>query len=350
MKAVDAAKEIYEHGKHVSYIEGERKEILSLRSLATSTKRELVPSFTLFKTYYKSSNYADNLIAKVFEENALFQGSNDQYSALIVDVLKYQVLFMAAIQKIYEAISGCESQSESQGIQAQYDWDTAAAFIIGSMQKSSASLTSTNAEDGYLLWDLGLNLCQDFNKCLSSDVWAAVNNEKILDALYIGSFELSQKSQMSQRSCTDIVQLARQIEKNLQIVLLQGTLKAAYQVDRLVNDPQNDSFTTQDRVFAAGYVYSRAILPYIHDVDEAAASTINENLNFQFEEGPVVDGYKMVFDAVFRSLDKLGISCNDIGYLSNSNYNGCTRVQSRGSYWNDSFQAFLFIPIVYLLI
>ena len=206
MQAVDAAREIYNHGKHVILSTGDRKEMLSLKSLAISAKRKkVVPSFGKFESYF-SQNYAHDLIVKsfnTFSEVEDLHKSKNQMTTLIVDALRYQVLYIAALQKAYKAVEGCKSQTQTQVIQAKYDWDTAAAYIIGSMQKPSNSITSTNVGDGYLMWALGLSLCDHFNTCPDND-WAAANNMEILNTLYIGSFQLSVKSQQPQRSCEDL--------------------------------------------------------------------------------------------------------------------------------------------------
>lgn len=316
MDAIDAAREIYNHGKHVIITAGDKKETLSLRYLATSTKREIVPSFTKFRTYFDTKNYAHDLIESIFAQYGLIEASKDQYVTLIVDALRYQVLYMAAITKAYEAVAGCQSQSQAQAIQARYDWDTAAAFIIGSMQRSSNSISTQNEMDGYLLWNLGLRQCDKFNKCALTNF--AVNNEDILNVLYVGSFELSIKSTEPQGSCNDVRNGAAALERFLLVPLIQGTLDAAYLLDDISKTLQDSrvisSSSISQSIYASGYIYSRAILPYIYHEDSNAAQVISRNLNFQFDMNPMMDGFDTVFSQVSSAVEKMGL-CNNVGYM-----------------------------------
>ena len=319
MEALDAAREIYDHGKHVILSTEGRKEPVSLRSLATSVKRQIVPSFAKFETYFSSSsgsNYADGLIVNQFNNHGSFIGTQEQYTAIIVNTLQYQVMYMAILQNLHQAIADCESSNRAQIIQARTHWDTAAALITGSMQKSKA-----NQNDGYLLYGLALDLCSDFNKC---DGEEATINLKILDAMYSGSFLLEQ------RTCSAVEKIARNVEKQLLVPLIQGTLKTAY-----TNSQFGDA--RQEETLASGYVYSRAILPFIHDVNPKAAQVINKNMDFQFGEVAVVDGYAKVFDEISNSVDKMGINCKDIGYMNDAKRGICNlKSTSGGNTWNVS--------------
>lgn len=336
MQALYAAKEIYDYGKHAILSTNNRKEPLSLRSLAISPQREIVPSFAKFKSYFGKLNYADDLIHDELNQRVSFPGSDEQYTALIVNTLQYQVTYMAALQKMHQAVAGCESSNQAQTLQARADWDMAAAFIIGSMQKTIETVKSSNQNDGYLLYGLGLDLCSKFNTC-GRDKWLGVIDYSILDSLYSGSFLLEQ------RSCSSARVFANRIESQLLVPLIQGTLHAAY---------VNDQLQVQDETFASGYVYSRTILPYIDDVDPDAAMVINKNMDFQFEEEPVSSGYNKVFDAVSSAVNKMGISCDQIGFMKDAMRGVCpSQITSDGSNWKMSIfsRALVLIPFTFLL-
>jgi hypothetical protein len=73
---------------------------------------------------------------------------------------------------------------------------------------------------------------------------------------------------------------------------------------------------SDDPALAEGYIFSRAILPYIDAIDPSAAATISKNLNLQFTARPVIDGSKSIFNAfTIASSKTTSIDCRDIGYL-----------------------------------
>ncbi len=308
--AIDAAKGIYYHGKHAVIMTAKQKEPISLRTLATSSKRrQYVPSFSKFSSYFgDNDNYIHDEIVKLFEHTI---GSKEQHTTMIVETLKYQVTFMAVLQRIYEAIAYCKSGIQAQSLQAVATWDIAAALMIGSMKREK-DYAAANQSDGYLLFSLAEDLCSDFNTCGQGSS-EAKSNMKILDALYSGSFELEQNS------CSSVESVAARIEGQLLVPLIQGTLRAAYDNSQPEFDHENDVS------FASGYVYSRAILPYIHSNDNREEGIIANNLNFQFTEKPVKDGYPRVFESVAKVLTELDvkISCSDIGFMSEANRGVC---------------------------
>ena len=312
--ALDAAKDIYFHGKHAVIMSDNQKEPLSLRTLATSSKRrQYIPTFPEFSEYFGGNdNYADGEIVKLFDEFSSFLGSPKQYRTVIVKTLQYQVTFMAALQRIYQAIEYCKSNTQAQSLQALATWDVGAALMIGSMKKSK-EFVEANHNDGYMLFGLGEDLCHEFNTCYQGSA-AASSNLKILDALYSGSFELEQ------RSCGSVSTVAHRIESQLLVPLIQGTLYTAYM------NKQPDFDRDQDKSFAAGYIYSRSILPYIQQKDSRSGEIISKNMNFQFIQEAVVDGYTAVFDSIAGVLNKLDldITCEDIGFMTKANRGVCS--------------------------
>lgn len=108
--------------------------------------------------------------------------------------------------------------------------------------------------------------------------------------------------------------MAGTLEKSLQVPLYQGLLYAAYSIDRLKEEVGGDQ-PIQNTIVASGYIYSRAILPYIDDKDSDAASIIAKNLNFNTEP-EVVDGYTKVFDEVSSVIGS--DMCKDIGYMTDA--------------------------------
>ena len=330
MKAFDAARDVYTYGKHALVRLNNREETLSLRSLAISTGREKVPSFKLFERYYSRSglNYADSLINDIFTRPPGVS-SNEQKTALVINALQYEVLFMAALQSMYEAIEGCKSSNKNRLLSAVNEWDKAAAFLIGSMEGYQAE----GSHDGYLLHNLARRMCQHFNTC--DEYGNAIVNEEIESLLYAGSFSL--KSQ----SCGVLKDFVTKIEGHLLVPLFQASLYASERNSKL-------TVATTDPMLASGYIYSRSILPYIDDVDSASAALVNKNLAFQFVTKPVMDGVAEVYDAFRQALAKMPFTgCKEIGRSSVGNQGLCPNDESSANYHG---QGWFRIPTVLSLL
>jgi hypothetical protein len=315
MKAYDAANDVYTHGKHASIRLNNREEMLSLRSLAVSTGREKVPSFKLFERYFSKSqmNYADNLINDIFIGPPGLS-SNEQKTALVINALQYEVLFMAALQKMYEAIEGCKSSNEIRLLSAKQQWDEAAAFLIGSMEGYQAE----GSHDGFLLHNLARKMCHHFNTC--NEYGNAIVNEEIESLLYAGSFSLNSQS------CDALKDFVSKIEAHLLVPLIQASLYASERNSKLTT-------RTTDPMLASGYIFSRSILPYIDDVDSTSAALINKNLAFQFVTEPVVDGVAAVYNAFEQALSIMPLTgCKEIGRSSWGNRGLCPTDKSSANY------------------
>lgn len=90
------------------------------------------------------------------------------------------------------------------------------------------------------------------------------------------------------QQCESVRNYAKAIEDYMKVPLIQATLHFAMKNEDL-------DAGTQSADLAEGYVFSRSILPYLHQADPSAASVISRNLNFQFISKPVEDGSKKVF-------------------------------------------------------
>ncbi len=201
MNATSAANFVYKYGKHSSVPGITQREFLSLRDLAVSPDRRKVPSFSLFEKYHNNNpNYADEIVNK-FILRADMRASTDQIETLVANTLKYQVLYFASLEKMYQAIDGCPSQNQVRWKRAREQWDAAAAMIIGSTDDSN--------HDGYLLYSLGSN-CKRFGTC---DIRSgeAVMNEKIEEAFYAGSYLLDTQS------CTGLQSVALKLESSMKV-------------------------------------------------------------------------------------------------------------------------------------
>jgi len=316
MDAIEAAKDVYANGKHARDGSGYQTRPLSLRYLATNVGRRAVPSFNKFEEFYKSDadvNYAHGLITKVFD---LPNISLETRTTLIVSTLQSQVMYMASLQKFYESVEKCNSRNEGQYLQARSDWDTGAAYLFGSMQKKSAE------NNGYLLYAQSRKVCKLFNTC-DSVSGEALNNVNILLALFAGAFLIDVKS------CEALASNVIRIEKELQVPLIQETISAAFS--------KRSALTLLDTTPAKGYVYSRAILPYIHHIDTESADTIGRKMDLNVGLDVDPSAYSEVSDAFANAVSKMNFDCKDIGVFTQTNQGICQAAQQSGSSFTRSY-------------
>jgi hypothetical protein len=71
-----------------------------------------------------------------------------------------------------------------------------------------------------------------------------------------------------------------------------------------------------DGDFAEGYIFSRAVLPLIEDVNRDAAEAINRNMDFQFSIDPVAEGSLAVINSFAKVYSGMDVDCEKVGKVS----------------------------------
>ncbi len=199
-----AASDTYKFGKHSFITENNKRRTLSLRELAITEGREVVPSYEVFQKYYEISGLRDTnaLIECYFNLHSQCDlGSLEQNTAIVTSALKYEVLYFAALQNLYDAVNGCNSFDNNRFFQARRKWDSAAAMIIGATDSKS---------NGTLIYKLIASQCAEFNMCDAMTGESAIN-KKIEDSLNAGSYLLRF------RSCENVNTYALNIEMLLKV-------------------------------------------------------------------------------------------------------------------------------------
>lgn len=198
--ATSAAKYIYQYGRHSTASENALRELLSLRDLATSADRKLVPAFFLIEDYFPSGNEADNQVLKYMEGRYSPDTSAEQVEMIVTGALKYEILYLAALEKIRLSIFGCRSSDQNRYIRGKEQWDAAAAMIVGPTEDSKSK--------GDLLYDLADKHCAKFGTC-NIKTGEAASNEEMESLFYAGSYL------MQARGCNQLEAKALQIENTL---------------------------------------------------------------------------------------------------------------------------------------
>lgn len=306
MAAYDAVEDLYTYGKHAVVDGMSGPEMLSLSQLATTSDRSVVPQFDTFVRFYGDDKYADSIILTALDKSKLSGVSDEQRKEIVVKIMQCLVVYMSALQAMYDTVSGCQSGDTSRMLGAREAWDRAAALMIGSIEGSKDG----GSEDGQFLYALAKEQCASFNTC-GAEGFSSVN-EELLSLLYTGQGEVAANS------CNSLTRTVTSIESLLLVPLIQSTLHAAVVNSKLAASPTEGSF-------GDGYVYSRSVLPLVQSVDRDAADVINRNMDLQFTSKPVVDGAIAVFNAFADAYVSLEIDCKKIGSIEG--IDSCTGVQ-----------------------
>lgn len=264
-EALAGAKTLYETGA---------ASTISFQSLSTGGS-----PLESFSTYYGSPTYGDDYIQAAFAGGTF--GDND-FSGMGADgkeqIIKkgaaYLNTYMAAIEHATAAINSCSAGDTDA---SALSWDKAATLFYGT--------------DGELVYAMGQKRCGNFGTCVGEE--AAVNT-----AIF-GAFNAGQTA-LAAGDCDPAYATA--IVQHMQIPLVQGSLRAAYKLDKEDGG---------EKELGYGTIFAAAILPSIDACSSADATTIATNL------APTATStdFNAVKTAFENNYDCLGITCEQINGL-----------------------------------
>lgn len=171
-----------------------------------------------------------------------------------------------------------------------------------SASRKSQGRNKDGSADGMMMHNLANKRCMQFGRCNSEG--NALLNEELITLLYAG------RGETEANNCQALKKGSSEIESLLQVGLIQSTLRYALKHEKSV---------TQGGDLAAGYVFSRAVLPYIEEVDGEAAQVIKKNMDFRYSSRPLPDGAMAVFVAFSQSIPKIGLDCERVGVTGGKN-------------------------------
>jgi len=339
MGAPSLARDIYMMGKHCpSMISTEGNDFVSLYSLATDTGRDIVPDYQWFVMYYGDMDYAHAHISSIIRAYSQSIYSRQQGALLIRNALSYLVLSMASLQRLFGAISLCNSGALTS---ARNLWNEAAALLIGSLEGRSEEGVLDN--DGYLAHFWANYLCEPFGVC---DTGYSRVNHVIMILLNSGRAALDAKQ------CSIVEEHVSQISKKLLIPFIQGSLLYS-SANMVIHSGDSRTF---DFLHTSGYISSRVILPYVNLVNRREVALLDRYLNFDMEMNYDRNSNIKVFQIIEETISKLsGIDCSDVGYLKNMQLGVCPgkpgdpQLQSGGS-MDSLWVGFLLFAILFALL
>jgi hypothetical protein len=289
MQAFEAAMNLYKYGWNTYF---------SLQALATNQFPVPVTSGDLknLQLYYGDDNFADSTILGSLD-GSVFEGATDEdRSEIVLGVIEGIIMFYSVMSQLESAVSTCQDSSLSSSSPTDL-WESGLAFFIGSMEGTTEDL----AHRGQLLYGLAKSLCSYFSTCELDD---ASSNVALLNSLTLGGKEISDGGCSQAQSI-----LQTSIKSFMLIPIIQATLFYATQ----------SAASTGSGSIGALYSFSRAILPFVNDVNATLASSIDANSAFSTNLRPDLD---QIFYSFAEALPLLDIDCDNVGVLT---FNGWSR-------------------------
>jgi len=292
MNAFKAAEETYLYGKNVENPNG---GTLSLSNIATTSGRSIVPQYDAFTRFYDDKSYVDKIIRAALRGDGIWSG--EQRRILVLKAAQTIVMYFGALQAAYEAVSDCSTTVQSRSSASKSDaWDRAAAYLVGSLEGGEAYGTP----EGYLFHSLAQEHCEAFGTCESSTGAVDVNNQ-LINLLYAG------RGAVLSDSCAGLQKIAGELSSLILVPSIQGALITAIRLTE-------NKAATAPLLRAEGYVYSRALLPLVDDVNRDAAGVIEKNLG---DRRPAKG--TQIASEVFTSFSSvypgIGVDCELIGHI-----------------------------------
>ena len=301
-KAYGAVKDYYSLGRYASVETSQGEEVFSLKDLATTTSRQIVPAYEYFERHFEgeldedASDYSDHIIERTLGTGTTWTGATaEQKTEIVVKTMQYMVVYMASLENMYEAIDDCESNDAQRNANSANLWDRAAALMIGSLEGTEGG----GSDHGLMMYSLANKRCEQFQRCEPSTGKAELNTQ-LINLLYSG------RGETMVNNCEALKKSTQEIEALLQVPLIQGTLRYA-----LANEKRG---ANKSKGLAEGFVFSRSILPYVEEANGKAGRVIQTNMDFVND--PVPDGARAVFRAFAEAIPNMSnVDCEKVGVV-----------------------------------
>ena len=204
-----------------------------------------------------------------------------RWGTVILNVWMY---VLASVEKASNMCSLGDPEAASR------TWDQAFSFYTGSKADDTDS-------GGYFLYNLAKKKCQEFGTCNRKGDMGPVNIG-IIENFVLG------KNRLRDGNCEALKSSVERIRALMTVPLVQGTLKAAYQLD--LND------YTMQRTQGEAAAFLTSIIPIINSCSRGSANIMYKDLVPGAATGA---SYEVIRAAFERNYGCLGIKCEDVGGL-----------------------------------
>ena len=265
--------------------------------------------YLMYYEYYQNVSYADQWVRAALdgaptgfnssEGDADFTNADD---AVRVESAKTGIVAMSVwmytIRKFEEGLDDCESRCISCNFNGVHAWDEGVAFYAGSLvgEVGLGVDGDGDSDDSALLFNMANQQCKAFATCLEGTDGNSRVNELLFSLFAAG------QRQIHDSSCKRARRTLERIVDLMAVPLIQGTLRAAYQLSSLSSGPAERGL---------GATFAAAVLPRLAHCSSAAASAVYANMRV----GATLTDFDSVRAAFEGQYACLNITCADVGGL-----------------------------------
>jgi len=257
----------------------------------------------MFKEYYGKPDYADHWVLAAFgKQTTNFSNGNADFTQFDfvgrTEAIKKGTVtmhvFMYTIREFEDAVVDCRTECDIDVCNDApvHAWDEGVAFYTGSLEGKTGD---NGGDTGKLLHNLADKRCANFDTCDENGL-AQVNSElfKLFD---------QGQAQLLANQCGEAKKTLRKITPLMYVPLIQGTLRYAYKVEQGAGEKEQ----------AEGVVFAAAVLPRVHNANEADAATIYSNMKIG---ASATTSFAAVKSALENNYEAMGIDCAWVGGLT----------------------------------
>ena len=313
MNATKAAYDLYSIGRNSKSVELSSSYgfnfYRSLKSIATSSKKQNVGLHHIFSKFFNNSDYTDSILSEILNENnaGLFvNASHSQKAAIATGTLRNMVLMIHSLSGFYMSLHTCQIDKKGS-LDGLTTWEESIAYLAGS-NKGVGNSFHGQASD----------LCDFFQTCTSLHNEAKINSA--LQYLYrVG------RTYIENSECNDLQRTVENIESSLLVSLFQGTLYSAVRLSNLKTG-------SLDETIGVSYAFARSILPIMNESFPGSNIILEDMLMSPVFDGSILfenHGIEKIVSTVKAALSRVNVDCTDIGFFHDPVnyevvYNVCT--------------------------
>jgi len=325
----EEAKKVYEEGEYSVKGDGSKRTLKSFSTkwIADSASEQGEPLVRLAHEYWGRGDYADAHIMAALEGRDLegygmyasgkLASTADARKQIVEKVLQFSSVWLYALHEVESAYK--KYQDESLG-EARFGFDGAAhalnegwVFYVGSLEDGSQE--SGEADDdgkGYGPYILAEKRAPDFQ----TGGYVSTNGGTSRVNLELMYQFTAMKRYLATPGNTEVIgDILKCIRAQFKVPAIQGCLLYTYKA----SSPDLTTADTLAKIKAEAWAFCANVLPHLHEVDKEAAVAVKKQVMLDSSDArPDWSAVKNAFTGA--NINKMGVSCSDIGSLKPSDY------------------------------
>lgn len=317
------AKQIYEGGKNSKKSDG---SVRNLKSFSTSFSKagaiQAEPLAQLGNAYWGRYDYGDAMVTAALDAKDDAQFGNyktgslaktaDARSQVIEKGIQFSVVWQYALHEMETAIAKYKEGKYDVAKGAPYYLDEAWAFYAGSLEtggaKTGVSTYIAAEKQGPKFGTQGY------------ETGTEGRSRVTMELLY--QFNAMQRYLQTPGNDEAIASIAKCVRAQWKVPLIQGCLYYAHA-------SSSEKITDSEylaKIKAEAWAYCVPILPSLNEADAASAQLVRDAVSISSDKRPDWEVVIKAFST--QNLNKMGVMCEDIGYLGSNGFNAAKYADS----------------------